>query len=97
MGLSLSQQEALHRINAENFLLAQEALETAAVLIDLGYPIGAQTQRQAFASLRPLIHDLRRKGHSWKKITDYLNQSGFDIKASTARSYFASLETHNTR
>jgi hypothetical protein len=93
----VNQQEALHRISAENFLLAQKALETAAVLIDLGYSIGAQTQRQAFASLRPLIHDLRKKGHSWKKITHYLNQSGFDIKTATVRSYFASLETHNTR
>ena len=87
----MKEHKAQHRISSENLLLAQQVLETAAVLIDLGYPIEAQTQRKAFAALMPLVRDLRGKGQTWEKITQHLNQSGFDIKASTARSYFVSL------
>jgi hypothetical protein len=91
----LKEHKAQHRISSENVLLAQQVLETAAVLIDLGHSIEAQTQRKAFATLMPLVRDLRGKGHTWEKITHHLNQSGFDIKTSTVRSYFVSRGVKN--
>jgi hypothetical protein len=86
----LKERTELHRVSTENFLLAQQTLETAAVLIDLGDPIEAPTQRKAFEALMPIVRDLKDKGRSWKEITKYLNQGGFNIKASTVRSYFVS-------
>ena len=47
-----------------------------------------RSQRCAFKELMPDIYFMRHQGFSFQKITALLNQIGFKLQTSTARSYF---------
>ena len=50
------------------------------------------TQKKAFEILIPNLFVLRKKGCSWKQITNLLNEKcGFNLKITAVRSYFSEM------
>lgn len=80
-----------HLISAEDFVFAEEMLKTLALAALLEVPVIERTQRQAFKDLLPRVMEFREKGLTWKEVTRQLNESGFNLKPSTVRSYFSSM------
>lgn len=72
-----------HLIKEVDFSTAQQVLELAGLTMNPD-----RSQRCAFKELMPDIYLMRHQGFSFQKITALLNQIGFKLQTSTARSYF---------
>ena len=83
MNINLADKSPRRLISEIYFSAAQQVLELAGLSTN-----PERSQRCAFKELMPDIYFLRHQGYSFQKITVLLNQIGFKLQTSTARSYF---------
>ena len=83
MNINSAVKSSRHLIKEVEFSTAQQLLELAGLSTN-----PERSQRCAYKELMPDIYFLRYQGYSFQKITALLNQIGFKLQTSTARSYF---------